>query len=125
MTSPNEGVVRMDSVAENGGLICSVDGRDVVLARCGDDVFAFGNRCPHQGASMLTGRIGAAVLPGAEPGEMLLDEDRMVVRCPWHGWEFDVRTGKSLHDPNRKRIVSYRTEILEGEIHVKSRRAGP
>ena len=38
------------------------------------------------------------------PGEML-------IRCPWHGWEFDLRTGQSWFDPERTRVRSYRVTV--------------
>ena len=36
---------------------------------------------------------------------------RELVRCPWHGWEFDLRTGQSWFDPERTRVRSYRVSV--------------
>jgi 3-phenylpropionate/trans-cinnamate dioxygenase ferredoxin subunit len=38
---------------------------------------------------------------------------------PWHDWEFDIRTGKSVVDPERIKISAYPTEIsaVEGAGH--------
>src|SRR5262249_9959381 len=54
--------------------------------------------CPHQGAPLSAGRLVGTMLPGAY-GEYKLTRAGEVVRCPWHAWEFDVRTGCSLVDP--------------------------
>jgi nitrite reductase/ring-hydroxylating ferredoxin subunit len=32
-------------------------------------------------------------------------------RCPLHGWEFDLATGRSVFDPTRTRVKSYPVEI--------------
>ncbi len=29
------------------------------------------------------------------------------MRCPWHGWEFDILTGQSLYNPHRVRVRRY------------------
>ena len=42
----------------------------------------------------------------SRPGEML--------RCPWHGWEYDIRTGQSWWDPGRTRVRSYDVTIEAG-----------
>ena len=33
------------------------------------------------------------------------------IRCPWHGWEFDLRTGQSWFDPEHMRVRSYRVSV--------------
>ena len=43
-----------------------------------------------------------------------------IVRCPWHGWEFDLRTGKSRFDPKRWKTHSYDIEVGDGkEMHAE------
>ena len=60
-----------------------VDGRSLLVVRLGADVFVAVNRCPHRGLPLVT---------DSRP----LDDRRGVIRCPWHGSEFDVRTGAAL-----------------------------
>jgi nitrite reductase/ring-hydroxylating ferredoxin subunit len=40
-----------------------------------------------------------------------------VVRCPWHGWRFDVRTGESLQS-DRWKAPTYEVEVEDGEVYV-------
>jgi 3-phenylpropionate/trans-cinnamate dioxygenase ferredoxin subunit len=47
------------------------------------------------------------MVSSSEPGEYEYDRDGELLRCPWHGWEFDVRTGQSWFDPRRVRVRSY------------------
>jgi 3-phenylpropionate/trans-cinnamate dioxygenase ferredoxin subunit len=37
-----------------------------------------------------------------------------MVRCPWHGWEFDVRTGQSWFDPVQVRVRRYDVTVTPG-----------
>jgi len=54
-----------------------VDGRTVALARCGLQLGALDNRCPHQGGPLGEGSIEGGWL-----------------RCPWHGYDYDPVTGR-------------------------------
>jgi 3-phenylpropionate/trans-cinnamate dioxygenase ferredoxin subunit len=40
-----------------------------------------------------------------------------ILRCPWHGWEFDLRDGRSVVDPERTRVRSYPVEV---ELHAET-----
>ena len=90
-----------------------VEGRDVALFNVGGEFKAISNRCPHEGANLCQGRI-AAFADAAGPGEYLVEEERQMVRCPWHGWEFDLATGRSYCDPNRVRVKSFDVAVSAG-----------
>ena len=88
-------------------------GRDIALFRNGDEYHAIADRCPHEGASLCAGRVvGLATSP--RPGEYRLERPGELVRCPWHGWEFDLRTGQSWCDPDRIRVRAFGTTVEEG-----------
>ena len=40
------------------------------------------------------------------------------VQCPWHGSQFDVRTGKVKAGPAKEGIKTYRVEEREGEVRL-------
>ena len=69
-----------------------------------------------------------AGLRSPRPGEFEYDESTALLMCPWHGWEFDVRTGQSYFDP-RTRLRTYDVEVAgRGEVDgvpVAGRVAGP
>ena len=48
------------------------------------------------------------------PGEYVYGPRRLL-QCPWHGWEFDIRTGQSWFDPEGKRVRRYPVSIEEGK----------
>jgi nitrite reductase (NADH) small subunit len=71
----------------------------------GGKLVAYRNVCPHAGAPVCQGRVCGTTLPG-EVGEYSLAREGEILRCPWHGWEFDLLTGLQLVDPKMK-LKSY------------------
>ncbi len=67
--------------------------------------YAIKNVCPHAGAPLCQGHIQTTHRPG-EVGQFDPALEGRVLRCPWHGWEFDIVTGKGLYDRN-SRVATY------------------
>ena len=93
--------------------IVEVAGRSIGVFNIGGEFFALRNRCPHQGGPLCTGRQ-SGVLQAALPGEYEYSRPGEMLRCPWHGWEFDVRTGQSWFDPARTRVRRYDVSVTPG-----------
>lgn len=70
--------------------------------------------CPHQGAPLCRGNVKGTTLP-SKPGEYIWGRDGEIIRCPWHGWEFDILTGRSLFNPHRVRVKAYEVTVEPGE----------
>jgi nitrite reductase/ring-hydroxylating ferredoxin subunit len=58
------------------------------------------------------------VQPG-RPGQYRLARERQFLRCPWHGWEFDIRTGQSWCDPKSIRARQFAVTVEPGEELLK------
>ncbi len=69
-------------------------------------LFALRNHCPHQGAPLCLGRISGTTIAGA-PYEYVYGRENEIITCPWHGWEFEIATGKSVFNPHRVRVRRY------------------
>ena len=93
--------------------IVEVAGRSIGVFNVGGEFFALRNRCPHQGAALCTGQLGSAVTSKG-PGHYEVDRSGEILRCPWHGWEFDIRSGQSWFNPEKVRVKSYETAIAPG-----------
>jgi nitrite reductase/ring-hydroxylating ferredoxin subunit len=74
---------------------------EVTLAHCDHGVYAVQSRCLH-----LQGPLGEGHLEGC------------VLTCPWHGWQYDVRTGENEFDLAIK-LETYAVQVEDGEIRVR------
>jgi len=90
--------------------IVEVDGISIGVFNVGGAFHALRNRCPHQGAPLCRGSVKGTALPSA-PGEYVWARDGEILRCPWHGWEFDLLTGRSIFNPHRVRVKAYEVSI--------------
>ena len=72
----------------------------IALARVGGDFYATQSACPH-----LQGPLGEGWLEGC------------VLTCPWHGWQFDLRTGENVFDL-AIRLRRYEVHVEDGEVKV-------
>jgi len=102
-----------DEVGPGQRRLVEVAGRPIVIFNIAGDYFALANRCPHQGGSLFHGDLTSR-LTAPEPGRLALSSSDPVVKCPWHGWEFDVRTGKAVCEPQRIATRRYSASILSG-----------
>lgn len=101
-----------------------VRGREVCVVRTVAGVFAFGAICPHQGGTMCDGLIRGTMEASAR-NEYQFGHDGEVVVCPWHGYEFDVRTGESVNGVIRGRLGAYPVEVRDGDVYCSLRRLAP
>ena len=98
--------------------LVTVRGRPIAIFNIGGEFFGLFNRCPHQGGSLCDGELGGLV-ESDTPGEYRYSRRGEILRCPWHGWEFDIRTGQSWCDPTRIRTRSYPVEVAAGQSVVQ------
>jgi nitrite reductase/ring-hydroxylating ferredoxin subunit len=107
-------VATVEQIPPGQRLLVTVQGREIGIFNIGGEFFAIGDRCPHNGGSLCKGRI-VGLVEASEPGSYRFSRKGELVRCPWHGWEFDIRTGKSWCEPDRTKVRSYETKVEPGE----------
>ncbi|NBD24712.1 Rieske (2Fe-2S) protein [Paenibacillus glycinis] len=83
-----------------------LEGRPIGVFNVNDTYYALKNSCPHQGAPLCVGTVTGMTLPSA-PGEYAYGREGEILICPWHGWEFDLTTGKSVFDPHKCLVKTY------------------
>jgi nitrite reductase/ring-hydroxylating ferredoxin subunit len=110
---PRHVVARADEIPPGGQKLVRAGTRDIVVFNVAGELFALSDKCPHKGASLSKGRL-TGVVTSSEPGEYEIHRPGEIVRCPWHGWEFDVRTGRSWCDPKRMRLMNYAVSVEAG-----------
>jgi 3-phenylpropionate/trans-cinnamate dioxygenase ferredoxin subunit len=111
-------VAKVGDVPDGGKLRVSAGKRAFCLVNLGGEYFALADRCPHESGSLAAGRISGVVTSDG-PGDYRLCRRGEMVKCPWHGWEFDIRTGQSWSDPTATRARPFAAEAIAGEELVR------
>lgn len=98
--------------------IVQADGFSIGVFNIKGKFFAIKNVCPHIGAPLCQGHIQTTHRPSDVQTFDPAFEGR-IIRCPWHGWEFDIVTGKGLYD-RQGRVATYPVEVDEaGNLVVR------
>ena len=100
-----------------GRKLVTIGSASVGILNVGGRLFAVRNICPHRGAPVCLGDVRGTMVASA-PQEYRYDETRPVLRCPWHGYEFDLDDGTALYDPEDLRIITYPVAAEDGEIVI-------
>lgn len=109
-------VATIDEIPSGERKIIDLDGQSIGVFHVGDEFVAILNMCPHEFAPICLGRIGGTTLPSA-PGEWRWGREGEILACPWHGWEFELLTGKALFG-NRPRLRLFPVKVEENTIYV-------
>ena len=103
----------LDELIPNRMRAVTLSGTSVLLVREGDQVYALEPRCGHMGGPLPEGTL-----------------EGHIVICPWHGSQYDVRTGRALRGPYRIPVLSrlltglakpratYPVRIVGGSVEV-------
>lgn len=103
----------VDEIPPGERKLVTVAGREIGIFNIRGEFYALRNRCPHQGGVLCKGRVSGFVTASV-PGEYEYTRKGEILRCPWHGWEYDIKTGQSWVDPASVRVRSYDVEITPG-----------
>ncbi|MFC7738399.1 Rieske (2Fe-2S) protein [Roseomonas sp. GCM10028921] len=106
-------VATAEEIPPGGRKLVEVAGRAIVVFNLGGEFFALLNRCPHEGGSLCAGHQ-TGLVESSEPGQYRYSRRGEIIRCPWHAWEFDIRTGQSRCDPRRMKVRSYAASVASG-----------
>jgi nitrite reductase/ring-hydroxylating ferredoxin subunit len=111
--------IRLDAelLPERGRVrVVDAGGRRVGLLWIGEELHALADSCPHRGAPLCSAGQLVPRLDYGDGGPERRD-DATMIRCPWHRWEFDVRTGACPEAPSM-RVRRYRVWREDGDIVV-------
>jgi 3-phenylpropionate/trans-cinnamate dioxygenase ferredoxin subunit len=103
-------VARVAELPPGERRIVELEGRSIGVFNVHGTFYALRNRCPHQAAPLCKGAIKGMAMP-SRPGEYIWAREGEIIRCPWHGWEFDITTGRSIFNPHRIRVASYQVTV--------------
>ena len=110
---PKYVVATVDEIPPGTRKIVEIGGRSVGVFNIAGEYFALRNKCPHQSGPLCAGTLSGLV-QSSKPGEYQYSRPSEILRCPWHGWEFDIRTGQSWCDPLQTRVRRYEVQVETG-----------
>ena len=111
---------KVDDIQPGQGIVVQIHERSVGLFRVGEEFYAIRNVCPHQGGPLGEGSLfpllRAKVVETGKVKEFN-DYEHMVLCCPWHGWEFDLKTGECIADRHQCARV-YKTRVEGDQVII-------
>jgi nitrite reductase (NADH) small subunit len=93
-------VARKDEIPPGAIREFQIEGKTLAIANVGDKFYAIDNTCLHRG-----GPLGHGTLQGVS------------VTCPWHGWQYDVTTGKVVMNP-AVGVATYALEVRGDDVWI-------
>jgi nitrite reductase (NADH) small subunit len=97
--------------------IVQIDGKSVGIFNVNGTYYALHNRCPHMAGPLCAGPVTGTTRP-TDSMEFVYERAGEIVRCGWHGWEFDIQTGRCLV-VDKIRARTYPTWVENGEVIVQ------
>jgi nitrite reductase/ring-hydroxylating ferredoxin subunit len=96
--------------------IVELDGKMVGLFNVAGTYHALHNRCPHMAGALCEGPVSGTALP-TDSYSFEYGREGELIRCGWHGWEFEIATGRCLVD-DRLRAKRYIVTEEQGELYL-------
>ncbi|MBP1909743.1 Rieske (2Fe-2S) protein [Methanolobus bombayensis] len=93
--------IKDDDLKESSMGFARVKGTPVLLIRKNGTVYSLFGKCKHMGCRLSKGTFS----------------DEYVLKCPCHGWEYDIRSGEYLGDKDEALSV-FENKVEDGEILV-------
>jgi nitrite reductase/ring-hydroxylating ferredoxin subunit len=112
---------RADAFPDPGRKVVEIDGIAVGVFLLNGTFTAWENVCPHMSGPVCRGKIIARVQELIADDKTSLgfafSKDQTNVVCPWHGYEFDIATGRHQGNP-RIRLRLVRIAVVDGDLVI-------
>lgn len=109
-------VVAADDINPGERILVDIQEREIAVFNVDNTFHALSNYCIHQGGPVCEGAVTGTVTEDEDGLDY--DKEGEVVSCPWHAWEFDIKTGRHLARP-QYRLPTYETAVVDGKIYVR------
>ena len=111
-------IASVDELPPGTRKFLTIGERPIAVFNIKGEFFGLLNRCPHQGAALCEGPL-IGLAQSSDPGEIEYTRLGEIIRCPWHGCEFDIRTGQSWCDPDSVWVRRFEVKVEPGEQLAK------
>ncbi|MFB6131724.1 MAG: Rieske (2Fe-2S) protein [Salinigranum sp.] len=114
-------VAKDDELDDGDRIVVQLRGRDIGVFKLDGEYYAYTSWCAHQGGPACEGRIEGTMEASIDPETRAVEKryvrEGEILLCPWHGWEFDVRTGQALPREDVK-LPSCPVRVEDGDVIV-------
>jgi 3-phenylpropionate/trans-cinnamate dioxygenase ferredoxin subunit len=107
-----------DELPPGARKMIEVNGRSVGVFNVDGTLYAIRNSCPHQGAPLCDGTVGGTMLP-SDPQTYVYAEEPLL-RCPWHGWQINLATGRPVYNHRPGRARTYPVAVEDGQVVLEA-----
>jgi 3-phenylpropionate/trans-cinnamate dioxygenase ferredoxin subunit len=107
----------LDDFDVNRFRIFDLGGKSVGVVRTQRGFYAMLNHCPHAGGRLCRGQVTGSNLP-SQPDSYEYGLRDQLVRCPWHGWEFEISSGRSPFGVTKARAKTYAVQVRGQSVNV-------
>lgn len=94
-------VAKEDELDPGESMVVGVEGREVALFNIDGKFYAIGNTCTHMRGPLSDG-----------------DVKDNTVTCPWHGADFDIKSGEALSRPARGSVPKYEVTVEDSKVKI-------
>jgi nitrite reductase/ring-hydroxylating ferredoxin subunit len=94
-------IAGIEDIPPGTGIVVDAGGKSLAVFNVEGNFYAIDNECAHRG-----GPLGEGELEGT------------IVECPWHGWTYDVTTGRCTSNPTAC-VASYHVTIDGPDVKVR------
>lgn len=95
-------VAETKDIASGTGILVELGGERIALFNENGTFYAIGDVCTHSGGPLSEG-----------------DVEGDVVTCPWHGAQFDIKTGEVMSPPATEPVQTYRVKVEGGDVLIE------
>jgi nitrite reductase (NADH) small subunit len=110
-------VAQFEDLEEAKPAVFTVEGRSLGLILSNGEVRAVRNVCPHKRAPVCRGQVRGTMLP-SDPDKFVFGMDGEILQCPWHGWEFSLKTGETVCKAEDRKLTFYPVVVKDGAVYV-------
>ncbi len=107
--------------SDPGRKVVEVDGVEIGVFHVRGQFSAYRNICPHMGGPVCQGkilpRVEEDIADDRKSRGFVFSKTQTNIVCPWHGYEFDIRTGRHQGNP-QLRLRALEIRIADGEVFV-------
>ena len=98
-------------------VITEVEGQEIAVFRHEGEYYALANFCIHQAGPLCEGALSGGISTDEDGWDWVYDDEERYIVCPWHGWMFDIETGRSPKD-ERYAVPTYDAVVERGTVYA-------